>query len=285
MDFLGRRAGGPRTRLLSAAAAAIVIAVLAILAALIGGADPDDPVRRRFEAASAPILKIAAWPVRRLREAGEGLNDHWAAVERVRALEAEVAALERWRGEALRLRRLNARYEDLIGLKAPPEIGRVGGRIIGEAGGPFVRTILMDVGAADGLRQGHAVVDGRGLVGRVVNVSESAARVLLLTDLNSRVPVEVVETGARAILAGDNTARPRLLYARPDEDLKIGDLLVTSGDGRLFPAGVPVGRVVAGDEDGRDEDAPRVDLFGAAERTDHAVALLYAFPALAEGEG
>jgi rod shape-determining protein MreC len=79
----------------------------------------------------------------------------------------------------------------------------------------------------------------------VSEVGLRAARVLLVTDLNSRVPVLIENEHARAVLAGDNSARPGLLYVEPQTAVKIGDRVVTSGDGGLFPPGLPVGTVAA----------------------------------------
>lgn len=278
MDRLGRRQSARRLRFFSGAAAAALILVTGVVLAAAFGGDRDGPLRRRLQAVTAPIFKIVSWPARLWRAAGEDLADHWAAVERVRALEDEVRELRGWRAEALRLRRLNARYEALVGIVSPPDIERVGGRVIAESSGPFVRTVLIDVGRSHGVAEGHAVMDAAGLLGRTVNVSERASRVLLVTDLNSRIPVEVIETRAKAILAGDNTTRPRLQYMTPAGGVRPGDVLVTSGDGRLFPPGLPVGRAVAA------EDGLRVGLFAAAGRTDHAVALLYEFPSI-EADG
>jgi rod shape-determining protein MreC len=99
---------------------------------------------------------------------------------------------------------------------------------------------------------------GDGLAGRIAEVGRRSARVLLLTDINSRVPVLVERTRDRAILAGDNSNHPQLLYLKPRAELRVGDRVVTSGDGGVFPAGLPVG-VVDSIEDGVVGIAPFVD--------------------------
>ena len=89
-----------------------------------------------------------------------------------------------------------------------------------------------------GLARGQAAITGEGLVGRLTEVGDRAARVLLITDLNSRIPVVVEGAHANAVLAGDNSERPRLdlSVAAPDA-VKIGDRVVTSGEGGVFPPG------------------------------------------------
>jgi rod shape-determining protein MreC len=105
---------------------------------------------------------------------------------------------------------------------------------------------------------------GAGLVGRVTEVGDRAARVLLVTDLNSRVPVAVDGSRERAVLAGDNSDRPRLLYLPARTTVKVGDRLVSSGNGGIFPPGLPVGEVAA-IEDG----IVRVEPYAELSRLDY----------------
>jgi rod shape-determining protein MreC len=98
-----------------------------------------------------------------------------------------------------------------------------------------------------------------GLVGRLTEVGSRASRVLLITDLNSRIPVIVERTHANAVLAGDNSERPRLLYANEPESLKVGDRVITSGEGGVFPPGLAVG-VVASVANGIPLIEPYVEL-------------------------
>jgi len=83
------------------------------------------------------------------------------------------------------------------------------------------------------------------LIGRIAEVGEVSSRALLITDLNSRIPVLVEQTRDRAILAGDNSDQPRLLYLPPNLALATGARIVTSGDGGAFPPGLPIGTVAA----------------------------------------
>ncbi|MFX9008197.1 rod shape-determining protein MreC, partial [Acinetobacter baumannii] len=83
---------------------------------------------------------------------------------------------------------------------------------VGTAGGAFSRSLLINRGSADGVAEGQAAFSGNGLVGRIVEVGRKASRTLLISDLNSRIPVRIEATHERAILAGDNTAQPQLIY-------------------------------------------------------------------------
>ena len=88
-----------------------------------------------------------------------------------------------------------------------------------------------------------AVINADGFIGRIVEVGRHAARVLLVTDLNSRIPVQLAATGLRALLSGTNGRRMRLTYVLPNVTVSVGALIVTSGHGGVLPRGIPVGRV------------------------------------------
>ena len=109
---------------------------------------------------------------------------------------------------------------------------------------PFLRSVLVNVGGRDGVRKGLAVIDNRGLIGRVAEVGAWSARILLVTDLNSRIPVLVGDGRERAIMAGDNSDQPLLAYLPAERSVVPGDLVITSGHGGAFPAGLPVGVVI-----------------------------------------
>ncbi len=158
----------------------------------------------------------------------------------------------------------NARLRELLHLAPDPAISFVSTRVIANSGGSFVRSVLVDAGRSEGLARGQAAMTGSGLVGRVTEVGEHAARVLLLTDLNSRVPVAFDGSRERAVLAGDNSNRPRLVYLPEVSAVKIGDRIVSSGNGGIFPPGLPIG-VVAAIEDG----IVRVEPYAELSRLDY----------------
>jgi rod shape-determining protein MreC len=118
-------------------------------------------------------------------------------------------------------------------------------RVIGDSGGVFVRSVLINAGKADRIEKGDAVVNGEGLIGRVAEAGRRSGRVLLISDLNSRIPVVAEKSRIRAILAGDNSPSPKLAFLSPNARLDVGDRIVTSGHGGVFPAGLPVGRIAS----------------------------------------
>ena len=163
-------------------------------------------------------------------------------------LRRELRRMEGWREVAAQLEQKNARLLALNNVRLNPRLSFVTAEVMADSGSPFQRSVTINVGAADGVADGAAAVDGLGLVGRVAGVGARSARVLLLTDASSRVPVVVLPAGQRALLSGDTTAAPVLDFLDQADEIRPGDRIVTSGDGGLFPADVPVGRVmVAGD--------------------------------------
>jgi rod shape-determining protein MreC len=111
-----------------------------------------------------------------------------------------------------------------------------------------MRTVMVNAGADQGIARGQAAIAEGGLIGRLTEIGSRAARVLLITDLNSRIPVVIPTSRTSAVLAGDNSDRPHLVFASEPKAIKIGDRVVTSGEGGVFPPGLPVGVVAALDQ-------------------------------------
>ena len=209
-----------------------------------------DSLRTTLSDTVAPVLDAVAQP---LNAVGNIINRAKLAVltyqENVR-LEAEHEKLLRWQQTALNL---DAENRELRGLlKAVPDaaLSYVTARVIANSGGAFVRMILIDAGTEDRVARGQAAITGEGLVGRLTEVGARAARVLLITDLNSRIPVTIEGSHVPAVLAGDNSERPRLLYLPSADAVKVGDRVVTSGEGGVFPPRLPVGVVSSADATG-----------------------------------
>jgi rod shape-determining protein MreC len=207
---------------------------------------------------TAPVLALLTEPVtatERLFANLEELVDLRADNAR---LKAERERLLEWQRTAIRLEAENRALSQLLNLAPDPHASYVTARVVGDQVGAFVREMLVAAGTRDGIRKGQAAMTGDGLAGRVAEVGQRSARVLLLTDINSRIPVLVERTRDRAILAGDNSNRPQLLYLKPQNEVVVGDRIVTSSDGGVFPAGLPVG-IVDRVEEGVVSIAPFVD--------------------------
>jgi len=224
-----------------------VLVLLALLLLVLGRV--DHPAVRSLRSwttdAAAPALSLLARPVERAEAAWDWATGLGSLARRNARLEEENARLLRWRDAALALERENARLRALLGVRAP-ELRQVAtARVIGVSGGPFARSIAIGAGQNDGVQPDQPVLDARGLVGRVLEAGRHASRALLVTDLNSRVPVLVGAGDAPAIARGVNGPNVELAFLSPDVQIAIGDRVETSGAGGVFPPGILLGDVVA----------------------------------------
>ncbi|RAK66486.1 rod shape-determining protein MreC [Phenylobacterium kunshanense] len=194
----------------------------------------------------APVGDALSTPGRLTGEGVEGIRGYFFAVSENRRLKAELENMRQWRDVAVALRDTNERYRAILGLKTDPPIPMAAARIVVDSRGPFAHSRLANVGREAGVKPGNPVMSENGLVGRVVGVTEGVSRVLVLTDVASRTPVMIDRTNARAILTGDGGPNPRLDYLRGQNAVRAGDKVLTSGDGGVFPRGLPVGVVVKG---------------------------------------
>ena len=238
-----------------------VLVLLSVIMIILGKVDQVmfEPLRISLTDATVPLLDALSRPV---VAAGNVVDDALKLVhlfqENAR-LEKENLQLLHWQQAALTLASENAQLRGLLKLVPESAVSYVSARVIADSGGAYVRNLMVDAGSDAGIARGQAAITGAGLVGRVEEVGTRAARILLITDLNSRVPVIVERSRQRAILAGDNSERPMLVYLDPAGALKIGDRVVTSGEGGVFPPGLPVGTVAAVDG-GPPRVEPHVEL-------------------------
>ena len=224
-----------------------VLVLLSVTMIVLGKVDQVvfEPLRISFADATAPTLDALSRPI---AAAGNLIDQAYALVNlyhKNARLEKENIRLLHWQQAALTLVSENAQLRGLLKLVPEPAISFVTARVIANSGGAYVRNLMVDAGSDAGIARGQAAITGTGLVGRVAEVGTRAARILLITDLNSHVPVIVERSRQRAILSGDNSERPLLRYLDPDGTVKIGDRIVTSGEGGVFPPGLPVGVIAA----------------------------------------
>jgi rod shape-determining protein MreC len=229
-----------------------VLIALSIGLLVLGKADIEllETVETRISDGLAPILSLITEPIAASRRVAAKAGELIALHQENTRLREQNRRLLEWQTVARQLALENAGLRQVLHLDAEPEPPTAtAGRVVADTGGPFVHTVIVDAGARRGVTKGMAAVNERGLVGRVTDVGERSARILLLTDFNSRIPVMVEPSRDRAILAGDNTRAPGLIFLPLNPRLAIGDRVVTSGHGGMLPAGLPIGVVSAIDDD------------------------------------
>ena len=210
----------------------------------------DSPRVERFRAALidrlVPNMEWALLPVTKAAGMMDDFQSYTRIYEQNQELRRELQQMKAWKEAALQLEQKNARLLDLNQVRLDPKLTHVTGVVLADSGSPFRQSVLLNVGARDGIRDGWATMDGIGLVGRISGVGQTTARVILLTDSNSRIPVIVQPSGQKALLSGDNSSAPPLEFLEKPDLVRPGDRVVTSGDGGVFPADLLVGQVAQG---------------------------------------
>jgi rod shape-determining protein MreC len=225
-----------------------VVLAFALLLLVVQRINPDQGARLRGATLDAlsPIISVARAPADAVRWLSSGIAAHWRVVETNRTLKRDLAAARARvaRTDALALEL--ARMEKLIALRRPERRLVASGVASASAASAGLRSAIISAGLADGVRPRMPVIAAEGLAGRVVDVGNGAARVMLLTDANSRVPVKVIRTGWTGLAMGTGGTLLDFSYdvASGADRIRVGDRLVTSGDGGLFPPGVPVAVII-----------------------------------------
>jgi len=255
-----RRAGAGR-RIPPGVVLGIVLAIGAVILVAVqsNNRPATEAAQQAGDGAAGAAGQVATRPARASGDFFARLGGMWSATSRIEELENENRELQAWRELAERLAERNARYEALLrmpvdsfGEGADVE-NSIAAQLVLDSGGPFTRTLVANAGSDHGVRVGYIAVNENGLIGRVVSVGRRSARVLMLDDYNSRIPVMGEASRVRAVMAGQAT-RPPDLYTHPfqmqaprldfivgAQSLREGERIVTSGDGGLYPRGIPVG--------------------------------------------
>lgn len=238
---------GPLRRLLLVAVSLVLIAIFLVWRI-------DSPRVERFRAQVTdrivPNFDWAMAPVTGTINLFRDYQSYQRIAEQNQELRRELRKMQSWKEAALQLEQENARLLDLNNVRLDPRLTFITGVVLADSGSPFRQSVLLNVGARDGLIDGWATMDGIGLVGRISGVAQNTSRVILLTDASSRIPATIQPSGQRAIIAGDNTAAPPLDFVESPDLVRPGDRVVSSGDGGVFPAGLVIGQV-ATDPSGR----------------------------------
>lgn len=202
------------------------------------------PLRAQMGLLVEPVYWVGRLPLTLWEAATQELSSRSELAAENEKLKAEMLLLQRRVQKLAALTEQNVRLRELLNSSALVDDKVIATELIGVDPNPFTHRILIDKGEQDGVTLGQPVLDARGLMGQVVEVMPYAARVLLLTDTSHSIPVQVNRNGLRAIAAGTgNPERLELRHVADTADIKVGDLLVSSGMGQRFPAGYPVAMV------------------------------------------
>ena len=202
--------------------------------------------RSNVEAIASPGIKFLSIPIGMIENVSSAFVERSKAFSENKALRDELYKLRDYQKESRIMELKLSRLEQLLNSSNETNKTKVQtvARSYGEVNSPFVRSSLIDVGKKSNIQKGYAVSTVDGLYGHVQRVGKNSSRVLLLSDINSRISVMSLRSNSRAILAGNNDDFPNLIFASNYEGWFEGDTVLTSGDGGMLPPGLEVGFVI-----------------------------------------
>jgi rod shape-determining protein MreC len=250
----------------------ILLAVLLLLAGRAQGSWTD-AARAFLQDIVSPFFTAIAGPSNVASRWTEGLGAAFDVYGENQRLREENRQLLAFKNEAIELRQKVTRYEALLNTGPQPGSAFVTGRVIADTGGAFQKSLIVGAGRVMGVAKGQAVTTEQGLVGHIVNAGQQSSRVLLVTDVSSRIPVRLERANVKAILAGDGSQSPYLDFLPRGTVLVAGDRVITASDGGVFPPGLPVGTISEGAG-----GAPRVTPFTDERRADFVRIIRYEAP-------
>lgn len=197
----------------------------------------------------SPVINAMQLPAEMIYAGYEKIRDISRVYHENKALKKENLELLMLKNQVRTLRMENKLLGRMLNYAPPPEAQYITAKIVAEEGDGFSHSLIAYIGDAENVHNGQVVLGAESVVGRVESVSGKYVRVLLFTDINSKIPVIVERNRERGILSGNNTNVPTLMFTSLDADIRLGDMLVTSGVAGVFPSGLPVGIVSRIDKD------------------------------------
>ncbi|RTR31233.1 rod shape-determining protein MreC [Shewanella atlantica] len=220
---------------------AIILSVILIVAN-----NRLDPVRKSVSSVLSPLQYVANVPGALLDWSAESLaTRNMLAKQNKELLRQQLLMSERLQ-RFEHLRQENDRLRALLGSPVHMDSKKVVAEVMEVASDPYHQYVVLNHGAMSGVFVGQPVVDAQGVVGQVVEVNELTSRVLLISDVTHGIPVRVTRNDVRLVVKGTGVLDElELSYVSKSTDIRVGDLLVSSGLGNRFPEGYPVARVMS----------------------------------------
>lgn len=189
-----------------------------------------------------PVMEVVVAPLDMVRNSGKSIQSYLFVHSKNTQLEKENKKLRIQVVNLYQAQQENKKLKELLHFVKDIKYEYISAKVVGNASGPFARSALINIGEDDAAMKGQAVIMDGGLVGRIIEVGSHSSRVLLLTDINSKISVMSLHSRERSILSGNNTENPKLIYLPKESKIADGEVIVTSGDGNLLPGGLMVGK-------------------------------------------
>lgn len=202
-----------------------------------------DKTSGTISAVLSPIIKLMQLPGQLIYGGYEQVIDIANVYKENKLLKLENSELLMLKNKVRTLQAENKILADMLDYEQLPEAKFITAKVVAEEGDGFSHSLIVYIGDNKTIHKDQVAIGNGSVVGRVESVMDKYARVILITDIGSKIPVIVERSRERAILSGDNTRFPKLLYMNRNADVKIGDRIVTSGVAGVFPVGLPIGIV------------------------------------------
>lgn len=227
----------------------IVLVVLSIVlitwSARTGAEGPLGHLRSSFQSITSPVRYVGSVVLSPLTSLGNALRNITADQETLTELQEENERL-RIRNVELEEAALTAeRLQGLLDLKDAYSLQSTAARIISGSTDSWTSTVVIDKGTTSGIAVGMPVCDANGAIGQVIECGPTTSTVRLLTDEGSGVSAMVQSSRAQGMVEGSATGGLRLTLIRVEQSIEVGDIVVTSGLGGVFPKGIPIGKVIS----------------------------------------
>ncbi|GAB4291645.1 MAG: rod shape-determining protein MreC [Coriobacteriia bacterium] len=215
-------------------------------------------------AVSAPLARLGDAIASPFEAAGDWVAGIGVRRDELDSLSEQNAELRARLAELEEARQENERLRELVEFAEERQLTKLGARVIGKPATPWEGALLIDRGSADGVEPGMPVLAAQGLVGQVYEVSERVAKVRLLTDQRSGVAAMVQSSRVPGVVQGSVEGALTLEFVAADAAPVVGDVVITSGLGGVYPKGLVIGDVT-GVAERRGELFPRIDVASRIE--------------------
>jgi rod shape-determining protein MreC len=220
-----------------------VSAVLFTLSVREAGTGVLSTARNTFQMITTPVRQLGMVVTSPVRAVGNIMSNLTADQETLSELQAEIDELRARNAELEEAARATESLEALLDLKSAYSLESTGARIISGSTDSWSATVTIDKGTSSGIAVGMPVTDSVGAIGQVIECNPASATVRLITDENSGVSAMVQSSRAQGMLRGSATGSLRLTLIRTDQQVEVGDTVITSGLGGVYPKGLPLGKV------------------------------------------
>ncbi len=208
-----------------------------------GESGPIHSVRGAVSVVTTPVRVLGSLVATPFNAAGNVMGNLTASQETLSELREQNAELTAQVAELSESKKTSERLESLLNLQSTYSLTSTAARIIGNSSDAWSRAVTIDKGTAAGFSCGMAVCNSGGVIGQIVEVSATTSTVQLITDEGSGVSAMIQSTRAQGMLQGQPDGSLRLSYVSTESDVKVGDIVITSGIGGVYPKGLPLGTV------------------------------------------